>query len=275
MATPARIEPVVAPAATRPGSLFGPSTRPADARSTGFGPTVFDVVGAGRAGAGRARLGVRRLPCRRRAARAAVRARRDRRSASPSTRAPFAGWLGAGRARRERRDAGGAGLAARRLRPEATARRRCRWPGSGSRWSRSARSPAASRPISPACWCRDSLVALPGGWRRRRRSPAAALAATMFQWLRLRAKATLPAETKARLAELQSRIRPHFLFNTLNTALALVRLDPTRAEGRARGPGRAVPRRDHRQRRIGDARPRRSSSRAAISRSSRSASASA
>jgi two-component system sensor histidine kinase AlgZ len=43
--------------------------------------------------------------------------------------------------------------------------------------------------------------------------------------------ATLPAETTARLAELQSRIRPHFLFNTLNTALTLVRLDPARAEG--------------------------------------------
>ena len=49
--------------------------------------------------------------------------------------------------------------------------------------------------------------------------------------LRLRAKATVPAETTARLAELQSRIRPHFLFNTLNTALTLVRLDPARAEG--------------------------------------------
>ena len=59
----------------------------------------------------------------------------------------------------------------------------------------------------------------------------AAIAAVMFQWLVLRAKAALPAETVARLAELQSRIRPHFLFNTLNTALALVRLDPARAEG--------------------------------------------
>jgi two-component system sensor histidine kinase AlgZ len=59
----------------------------------------------------------------------------------------------------------------------------------------------------------------------------AALAAAVFQWLRMRAQALLPAETTARLAELQSRIRPHFLFNTLNTALALVRLDPARAEG--------------------------------------------
>ena len=58
-----------------------------------------------------------------------------------------------------------------------------------------------------------------------------ALAGVMFLWLRLRALALLPAETTARLAELQSRIRPHFLFNTLNTALALVRLDPARAEG--------------------------------------------
>ena len=59
----------------------------------------------------------------------------------------------------------------------------------------------------------------------------AAMAAVIFEWLRLRAKATVPAETTARLAELQSRIRPHFLFNTLNTALTLVRLDPARAEG--------------------------------------------
>jgi two-component system sensor histidine kinase AlgZ len=56
-------------------------------------------------------------------------------------------------------------------------------------------------------------------------------AALVFQWLRMRAQARFPAETTARLAELQSRIRPHFLFNTLNTALTLVRLDPARAEG--------------------------------------------
>jgi two-component system, LytTR family, sensor histidine kinase AlgZ len=32
------------------------------------------------------------------------------------------------------------------------------------------------------------------------------------------------------LSELQSRIRPHFLFNTLNSAIALVRAEPARAE---------------------------------------------
>jgi len=59
----------------------------------------------------------------------------------------------------------------------------------------------------------------------------ACMAAAVFHWLQLRAQALLPADTTARLAELQSRIRPHFLFNTLNTALALVRVDPPRAEG--------------------------------------------
>ena len=58
----------------------------------------------------------------------------------------------------------------------------------------------------------------------------AATAAALFYWLRLRARAQLPADTTARLAELQSRIRPHFLFNTLNTAVTLVRVDPARAE---------------------------------------------
>ena len=59
----------------------------------------------------------------------------------------------------------------------------------------------------------------------------AGTALTVVQWLTLRAKAKVPADTTAQLAELQSRIRPHFLFNTLNAALSLVRLDPVRAEG--------------------------------------------
>ncbi|WP_295642444.1 histidine kinase [uncultured Methylibium sp.] len=58
----------------------------------------------------------------------------------------------------------------------------------------------------------------------------AAMAAAFFHWLRQRARLERPAATTARLAELQSRIRPHFLFNTLNTAIALVRIDPSRAE---------------------------------------------
>ena len=58
----------------------------------------------------------------------------------------------------------------------------------------------------------------------------AAFSAALFYWLRLRASAQGPADSSARLAELQSRIRPHFLFNTLNTAIALARIDPPRTE---------------------------------------------
>jgi two-component system sensor histidine kinase AlgZ len=58
----------------------------------------------------------------------------------------------------------------------------------------------------------------------------AALAAALVAALLLRAKGRMPADTAARLSELQARIRPHFLFNTLNSAIALVRDDPARAE---------------------------------------------
>ncbi|MDR0273745.1 MAG: histidine kinase [Burkholderiaceae bacterium] len=58
----------------------------------------------------------------------------------------------------------------------------------------------------------------------------ALLAAGLVAALIWRARGRVPAATTARLAELQARIRPHFLFNTLNTAIALVRGDPARAE---------------------------------------------
>lgn len=58
----------------------------------------------------------------------------------------------------------------------------------------------------------------------------ALLAALLVTALLLRARARTPAATTARLAELQSRIRPHFLFNTLNSAIALVRAEPAKAE---------------------------------------------
>lgn len=58
----------------------------------------------------------------------------------------------------------------------------------------------------------------------------AALAVAVWQWLCQRMRLNLPAGTQARLAELQSRIRPHFLFNALNSAITLVQIDPVRAE---------------------------------------------
>jgi two-component system sensor histidine kinase AlgZ len=56
------------------------------------------------------------------------------------------------------------------------------------------------------------------------------MALSLHTALRWRARAVMPASTVARVAELQARIRPHFLFNALNTAVALVRHDPARAE---------------------------------------------
>lgn len=58
----------------------------------------------------------------------------------------------------------------------------------------------------------------------------ALLAGVLVAVLALRARGRLPADTTARLTELQSRIRPHFLFNTLNSAIALVRAEPAKAE---------------------------------------------
>ena len=49
-------------------------------------------------------------------------------------------------------------------------------------------------------------------------------------YFRLRARALSPAITEARLQALQARIRPHFLFNSINAVLSLVRSDPRRAE---------------------------------------------
>ena len=46
----------------------------------------------------------------------------------------------------------------------------------------------------------------------------------------LRGRALSPALSEARLQALQARIRPHFLFNSINAVLSLVRKDPRRAE---------------------------------------------
>jgi two-component system, LytTR family, sensor histidine kinase AlgZ len=58
----------------------------------------------------------------------------------------------------------------------------------------------------------------------------ALIAALLVAALIWRAQQRQPASAQARLAELQSRIRPHFLFNTLNSAIALVREEPAKAE---------------------------------------------
>jgi two-component system sensor histidine kinase AlgZ len=57
-----------------------------------------------------------------------------------------------------------------------------------------------------------------------------ALALVMLAYFRLRILVLFPAKDSARLQALQARIRPHFLFNTINAVLSIVRADPKRAE---------------------------------------------
>jgi two-component system sensor histidine kinase AlgZ len=57
------------------------------------------------------------------------------------------------------------------------------------------------------------------------------VAALALAYFRLRAHSLSPALADARLQALQARIRPHFLFNSINAVLGIVRSDPKRAEG--------------------------------------------
>jgi two-component system sensor histidine kinase AlgZ len=59
---------------------------------------------------------------------------------------------------------------------------------------------------------------------------AAGAAALLLGYFELRAGAFSPAQTEARLAALNARIRPHFLFNSLNAVLSLIRARPQQAE---------------------------------------------
>jgi two-component system sensor histidine kinase AlgZ len=52
----------------------------------------------------------------------------------------------------------------------------------------------------------------------------------LLAYFDLRGRALSPALSEARLQALQARIRPHFLFNSINAVLSLIRQDPKRAE---------------------------------------------
>ena len=54
--------------------------------------------------------------------------------------------------------------------------------------------------------------------------------AVVLLYFDLRSRALSPALTEARLQALQARIRPHFLFNSINAVLSLIRSEPKRAE---------------------------------------------
>jgi two-component system sensor histidine kinase AlgZ len=71
---------------------------------------------------------------------------------------------------------------------------------------------------------------VPGGDLLRHLLLGLVLTGTLLAYFRLRAKALSPAVTEARLQALQARIRPHFLFNSINAVLSLVRSNPRQAE---------------------------------------------
>lgn len=56
------------------------------------------------------------------------------------------------------------------------------------------------------------------------------LAWLLLGYMHLRTVSMTPSLSEARLQALQARIRPHFLFNSLNTVLGLLRSEPRRAE---------------------------------------------
>jgi two-component system, LytTR family, sensor histidine kinase AlgZ len=78
----------------------------------------------------------------------------------------------------------------------------------------------------------QQLLSDSGGWRDLAWSVGYAWLATalLASYFHLRNRAFSPALAEARLQALQARIRPHFLFNSLNAVLSLVRSDPRRAE---------------------------------------------
>jgi two-component system sensor histidine kinase AlgZ len=56
------------------------------------------------------------------------------------------------------------------------------------------------------------------------------IAGVLIGYFELRGRALSPALSEARLQALQARIRPHFLFNSINAVLSLMRQEPRRAE---------------------------------------------
>jgi two-component system sensor histidine kinase AlgZ len=72
------------------------------------------------------------------------------------------------------------------------------------------------------------LDLLGGAWRTGLlAATATAFVLAYFNW---RHRVLSPALAEARLMALQARIRPHFLFNSLNAVMGLIRDDPKRAE---------------------------------------------
>ena len=71
-----------------------------------------------------------------------------------------------------------------------------------------------------------------GGWARGMKVGllSGLAAAALVFYFEMRSRIFSPALSEARLQALTARIRPHFLFNSLNAVLSLIRSEPRRAE---------------------------------------------
>lgn len=79
-------------------------------------------------------------------------------------------------------------------------------------------------------WCLRGLVPSAGFNYLRTALFASVLTVGLLGYFRLRGRALSPLLTEARLQALQARIRPHFLFNSLNAVLSMIRREPMKAE---------------------------------------------
>lgn len=82
--------------------------------------------------------------------------------------------------------------------------------------------------LQQAMWVHIGLSEAHSEWRAALLAMAGAT--TLLAYFELRARAFSPAQADARLAALNARIRPHFLFNSLNAVLSLIRARPQEAE---------------------------------------------
>lgn len=76
----------------------------------------------------------------------------------------------------------------------------------------------------------EALAGAPAGPIERHWLYTVIIVAVLLGYFDLRGRALSPALMEARLQALQARIRPHFLFNSINAVLSLIRSEPKRAE---------------------------------------------
>ena len=67
-------------------------------------------------------------------------------------------------------------------------------------------------------------------WRNLGIAAVAALVALRYFYIQHQSRVRMESETRAHIQALQSRIRPHFLFNSMNTIASLTRSEPAMAE---------------------------------------------